>query len=149
MRNQPVDSSSDAPEAVVRRVHELYNALPTDAKERAGSEQLRELLDLFHDDVEMVREHLIFEGSRGKQAFSSDWGEWLDAWESHRNEIEELHTRGDRVLVLTRDHFVGRDGLETDWSLSAIYEVKDGKVARLQVFSEDRDAAWAAFQSAG
>jgi ketosteroid isomerase-like protein len=140
---------STDPEAVVRRVNELFNSLPTDAKERAGSEELRQLLDLFHDDVEMVRDQLIFEDTRGKEAFNAGWAEWLGAWQIHRSEIEELHTRGDRVLVLSRDHFVGRDGLETDWSLSAIYEIRDGKVARLQVFSEDRDAAWAAFNSAG
>jgi ketosteroid isomerase-like protein len=139
---------STDPEAIVRRVHELFNALPTDAEERAASEELRQLLDLFHDDVEMVRDQLVFEDSRGKEAFNAGWAEWLDAWERHSSEIEELHIRGDRVLVLSRDHFVGRDGLETDWSLSAIYDVRDGKVARLQTFSEDHDAAWAAFRAA-
>jgi ketosteroid isomerase-like protein len=139
-----VDVSSE-PEAVVRRVNELFNALPSDPQERAASESLRRLMELFDDNVEMVGDQFVFRGTRGRRAFSGSWGEWLDSWRSHRSEIEELHTRGDRVLVLSRDHFVARDGLETEWSLGAVYEVREGKVVRLQVFSEDHDAAWAAF----
>lgn len=86
-------------------------------------------------------------GDRTRGAERRARAEWFNAWQSHRSVIEEVHTRGDRVLLLTRDHFVASDGLETDWSLSSLRDVKDGKIVRMQIFGEDRKAAWKAFEA--
>jgi hypothetical protein len=106
--------SSD-PEAVVRQVVELYNALPSDPSERAEGDALRELLSLFDEEVEF---------------------------------IQLRDTRGDTVLVFSRDRLVGRGGVEVEQRGSSIYTVEDGMVVRMQAFGEDHDAARRAFEEA-
>jgi ketosteroid isomerase-like protein len=136
------------PEAVVRRLFELFNALPADPGERAQSEALRELLALFDPQVEFrqLRDQPDLRSLQGRDAFSESWGEWLNAWQSHRSEIGELHVRGDRVLVFSRDRLVGREAMQVDTRGSIIFTVEDGKIIRMQTFGEDHDAAWQAFE---
>jgi SnoaL-like domain len=91
------------PEAVVRRLVELFNSLPENPEQRARSETLRQLLDHFAESVEFIqlRAQPDLRDVRGREDFSAAWAEWLNAWESQRSEIEEIHTRDNRVLVFS------------------------------------------------
>jgi ketosteroid isomerase-like protein len=142
--------SGEDPAAVVRRMIDLYNALPSDAAQRAESEELRELLLLFDDGVEFVQDRTFVDlgDVSGRKPFSDVWGEWLDSWEEHRSEIERMEVGGERVLVFSRDHLRGRDGVAIDMRGTSLYTVRAGRITRMEVFGEDHDAAWGAFKAA-
>jgi len=54
--------------------------------------------------------------------------------------------RGDEVLVLGRNTFRGRDGIEVNVEGGAIYTLSDGRIARLRTFF-DADEARRAFEA--
>ena len=82
---------------------------------------------------------------QGREAFRESWADWLNTWRSQRSEIEEIHERGDRVLVFSRDRFEAREGLGIDWRGSSVFTIRNGKIVRMEAFGEDHDAARAAF----
>ena len=140
--------SSD-PEAVVRRMVELFNRLPDDDEERQASPIPGELARLFGEEIEFVQPPSQPDGGvfRGRAAFRDAWDEWLTLWQSHRSELADVHVRGNRVLAFSNDHFVARGGMELAWRGSAIYTVKAGLIVGFEAFGEDHDAAWAAFEA--
>jgi ketosteroid isomerase-like protein len=138
------------PETIVRRVIELYNRLPSDPEERAASPELRELLALLSDDIKFSGFRPVdMSTTDDKREFERSWAHWLGMWKSHQGEIDELHVEGNRVLIVSRDHFVARDDLAFDVRACSLYTVEEGRIVRIEVFGEDRDAAWAAFNAAG
>ena len=46
----------------------------------------------------------------------------------------------ERVLVLSIEHFRGRDGIEVAQPCGAIFTLRDGKVTRMQPFWERENA---------
>ncbi len=103
---------------------------------------------LFHPDCETVapgvpgteRVHVGIDGLR------TAWLAWLEPWLTYRTEIEHALDAGDRVLLLTRDY--GRQAgsvQEVKVDGSAVWTVKDGRVARAEFFTHRADA----FQAAG
>ena len=67
------------------------------------------------------------------------------AWEEHQSELEEVRALDrERVLVLSIEHFRGRDGIEVDQSGGAIFTLRDGKIVHLQSFWERASALEAA-----
>jgi ketosteroid isomerase-like protein len=72
--------------------------------------------------------------------------EFDSAWEEHRSETEEIRALDhERVLVLSIEHFRGRDGIEIRQPCGAIYTLREGKVIRMQSFWERETA----FRAAG
>jgi ketosteroid isomerase-like protein len=66
---------------------------------------------------------------------------WLDTWDEHRLEVEEVVEAGDDVVALV--HLVGRGKLsavEADVRFYAQFKTRDGKVAYIYDH-EDRSAA--------
>jgi ketosteroid isomerase-like protein len=49
-----------------------------------------------------------------------------------------------RILLLSIEHFRGRDGIEIDQPCGTIYTLRDGKVVRMQSFWERENALKAA-----
>ena len=68
-----------------------------------------------------------------------------ELWEEHRSEAEEIRVVDDeRVLLLSIEHFRGRDGLEIAQPSGSVYTFRDGKIVRLQAFWERKNALQAA-----
>jgi ketosteroid isomerase-like protein len=69
------------------------------------------------------------------------WLDWLEPWETYRVEHHEFVDFGDRVLVLVRD-YGRRRGMTAEIELhgSAIYTVRDGKLARAEYFAQRAEA---------
>lgn len=104
--------------------------------------------DLFHADCQTVapgvpgteRIHVGIDGLR------TAWLAWLEPWLTYRTEIKQALDAGDRVLLLTHDY--GRQAgsaQEVKVDGSAVWTVRDGKVARAEFFTHRADA----FQAAG
>jgi ketosteroid isomerase-like protein len=67
------------------------------------------------------------------------------AWSEHRSEIDELRPIDDeRVLLLSTEHFKGRDGLEVTQRAGTIFTVRGGKIVRMQPFWDQESALAAA-----
>ena len=86
-------------------------------------------------------EHRVYEGAEGAGAFLR---EWLDAWEEWELELEALHDAGDKVVALVRQHGTSKEGgIPVEMSFAQVYTLRDGKQARMEMYS-DRDEALAA-----
>ena len=90
--------------------------------------------------------HALGQGERrGIAGLREVWLDWMEPWESYHALSHEFIDLGDRVLVLVRD--VGRRrGMSDEIELngSAIYTVRDGKIARAEYFARREDAFAAA-----
>ena len=68
-----------------------------------------------------------------------------DAWEEHRSRPDEMREIDDeRVLLLSLEHFRGRDGIEIEQPCGTIFTIRDGKIGRMQCFWEQATALEAA-----
>jgi ketosteroid isomerase-like protein len=97
---------------------------------------LDEILDLVTDDFEWFA---AFTGGgplegpvyRGKGDLTRYLGQMAITWSELEFEIESLRDHGDRVLVLANVHAVGRgSGVRLEQQFAAVYEIRDGKIAR-------------------
>ena len=83
-------------------------------------------------------------GYRGHAGLRAGFGRFMGAWEELRVDLEEVTEVGERVVALT--HWVGRSrgtGLEVDQRVAQVYELHEGKVAKVRQF-RTRDEALAA-----
>jgi len=96
----------------------------------------------FADDFVCVFHALSEEPRPGLQGMRDYWLDWLAPWESYRAEITELRDAGDAVLVLSRD-FGRRPGMDKEVEMhgSAVWTVRNGKIARAEFFPTDRASA--------
>jgi uncharacterized protein len=61
---------------------------------------------------------------------------WLNGWEHWRAEADEFLEFGDHVVVLATYHGRGRgSGVELSQEGAHVYELRDGKVVRLEIFA--------------
>ena len=90
---------------VIRRLVEAYNS---------GGIGAATTLGLF-DDAAVFEEPPEQPGPRvaeGRDALSRTFSQFDEAWEEHRSDPEEIRViDGERVLLLSIDHFRGRDGI--------------------------------------
>jgi ketosteroid isomerase-like protein len=79
--------------------------------------------------------------TRGIEAAMWNRNAWLDTWDEHRLDLEEVVEEGDNVVALV--HITGRgtgSGVEVDVRFYAQFKVRNGKV--IYIFDhEDRAAA--------
>ena len=82
---------------------------------------------------------------RGPQGVVAALIEWIEPWDEHTVEAEEIEGAFDRVLAVI--HLTGRgagSGMEVDQRFFQVYEVSDGRIVRMVEFvtrSEALDAA--------
>jgi len=77
----------------------------------------------------------------GAEGYVANWLEWLSAFEHYAFETEEIIDAGARVLALT--HVVARTktgGIEITSPAAAVYFIRNGKIARIELHL-DRDVA--------
>jgi ketosteroid isomerase-like protein len=81
----------------------------------------------------------------GLDGFRDLWLDWLAPWATYRIEVEQATDLGDRVLLLIRDY--GRResrGEEVAMNGSAIWTIRDGKIARAEFYPLRSEALKAA-----
>ena len=73
---------------------------------------------------------------------------WLKGWDYWRAEADEFLEVGDHVVVLTTYHGRGREsGVEIEQLGAHVFQLRDGKVVRLEIFVS-RETAIASAQAA-
>jgi ketosteroid isomerase-like protein len=93
-------------------------------------------------------EYLVVDGPEpsrwgGLAGMAEGWRDWLRAWEDFRAEPERyIELDEERVLVLVHNSGRGRtSGLELEQrSVANLFELRDGKVARLVIYLEREHA---------
>ena len=69
------------------------------------------------------------------------FAQFEEAWEEHRSETEEIRVVDvERVLVLSIEHFRGRDGIEVSQPAGNVFTLRGGKIVRLQAFWDRANA---------
>jgi ketosteroid isomerase-like protein len=122
--------------AIVRRFVDAFNRLDVDA-----------LAGEYDPDVEL-HEWPAAPGARtyrGRDGVRAALDSWLEVWEWMRVEIEDLIETGDRVLVILFQRAKGRGSeIEVQTRTFNVYTFRDGKVSRIQLFTEREPALEAA-----
>ena len=116
---------------VVRR---LFDALDRQDWERA--------LGAFNPEVEWSPTEGTF---RGVEGVVTSLAEWLEPWEEHHIEAEEIVEAGDQVLAVI--HLTGRvegSGMEIDQRFFQVYAVRNGRIVRMVEFVTRAEALEAA-----
>jgi uncharacterized protein len=101
-------------------------------------------LALLDPEVEWSPVEGVFRGPEGVVASLI---EWLEPWEEHTVEAEEILETSDRVLAVI--HLTGRvagSGMEIDQRFFQVYDVRDGRIVRMVEFVARADALDAAAQ---
>ena len=126
--------------AVIREVFEAFNRDDFDAA-----------LSRVHEDVDWGHPPDmpdVSEAWRNRDQMSAGIARFMGAWEQLQIGLEVLDDAGDRVVVDTR--WVGRSrgtGIEVDQHFAQIYELRDGKIARVRQFRTRGEALAAAAES--
>jgi ketosteroid isomerase-like protein len=118
----------------VRRVY--------DAALRSDWNAMSELMDPdfeFRGTVGGLEEGRI---ARGVQEFMEVFEqEDLDAWDERRFEPDDFIDAGDRVVVLQREYRRGKaSGVELELETAVVFEVRGGRVVRIQGFMDPASA---------
>lgn len=101
------------------------------------------------DVVLIVADSFIDPGTfDGREAVGKWFGEWFSTFEpGYEFEIEELRMIGDRVFLDASHHGRGKgSGFEVSGRMGYLYEVRAGKIARLELFRSPAEALAAAGQ---
>ena len=121
---------------IVREGYERFAATGEFAADRATDDFVWDMSN-FHGWPEQQ----VYEGVDGAEAFLR---EWLGAWEDWDLEVEALHDAGDRVVALVRQRGKSKtSGMPVEMSFAQVFTLRDGKQARMDMYS-DRDEALAA-----
>jgi ketosteroid isomerase-like protein len=125
-------------EARAEVVREMYAAFHGD--DAAGS------LAHFHPDVEVdVSRRMDGTIGRGHEFLGRVIAEWLGAFEGWREEIEEVHGAGSKVLVVAVQRGRGKSsGIEVEQRYAVVYEVADGLITAMTIYLDLAEARRAA-----
>jgi ketosteroid isomerase-like protein len=102
--------------------------------------------DTLHPEIEWFPIEKERKPSKGVEACMWDRNQWLDTWDEHSFDVEEVIEGGDDVVALV--HLTGRgkaSGVEVDVRFYAQIKVRDGKV----VYIYDHEDRVAALEAAG
>ena len=124
----------------------------------------RALLDLYHDEVEAVEAPSLPYGRTqvsGRAAFARQFRDavdetWLGTWgplqptaAERRLDPRVVASRGDEVVVQYTTRAVAPDGERFESQVLGLYEVRDGKLARLRMHHFDTAAVLAFLERVG
>ncbi len=122
---------------IVRRAVREFNELGFDSI--ASSKLIDDDFE-FHEPPEQPAPRV----ARGREEVRRLAGEFDSAWAEHRSEPTEIRALdADRVLMLSIEHFTGRDGIALETPFAAIFTLRDGRIALWQAYW-DKDKALAA-----
>jgi ketosteroid isomerase-like protein len=103
--------------------------------------------DLVADDFEFHEppEQPAPRVAKGREEARKLGREFDAAWEGHQSEPREIRAiDADRVLLVSVEHFKGRDGIEVEAPFAGIFTLRGGKLARWQAFWDKQKALDAA-----
>ena len=83
-------------------------------------------------------EQQVYEGVEGTLSFL---GNWTAAWDDWELEVDALHDAGDRVVAVMRQR--GRSkatGMPVEMSFAMVWTLRDGKQARMEMYSDPGEA---------
>jgi ketosteroid isomerase-like protein len=68
-------------------------------------------------------------------------GEWADAWEEYSFDVLRMRDSGDSVLMTARQRGKGkRSGVPIDGEVTFAFTLRDGRIARVQMFGGEEEA---------
>ena len=77
----------------------------------------------------------------GHDGFLRSIHDWESAWETYSFDLEEFVDAGERVVAVLHTTAVGKtSGVELDRRDAQVFELRDGRVVRLDYFSTKADA---------
>ena len=78
----------------------------------------------------------------GRDAVGAWFGDWFRSFaRGYQFHIEELLAAGERVFMVARHHSRGRaSGVALDWSVAYSFVIREGKIARLELFADRPEA---------
>ena len=83
-------------------------------------------------------EEQVYAGVEGAEAFLREWTAAWDDWELH---VEALHEAGEKVVALLRQRGRSRtSGLPVDMYFAQVWTIRDGKQARMDMYSDPAEA---------
>jgi ketosteroid isomerase-like protein len=78
---------------------------------------------------------------RGVSEIRRDYEAVEETWDEHRVEPQQLIDAGDRVVLFHREYQRGRSsGVELMIELAAVFELKDGRIVRVQGYMDRAEA---------
>ena len=124
---------------------DLTELFQRDADPAAVEEALAELSTRLTDDF-VCAFHVLGQGERrGAAGLREIWLDWLEPWETYRAAGYELIDAGDLVLSLAHDVGRRRDMVEeVELRGTALWTVREGKIARVEFFARREDGFAAA-----
>lgn len=99
------------------------------------------------DDEVEITDHDIpdQQGYRGHEGLARWLEDWGSAWADYAVEPTEFIDAGEYVVVVLRMHATGRgSGLELDREDAIVYQLRTGKIARMDYYNDKRQAFTAA-----
>jgi ketosteroid isomerase-like protein len=96
-------------------------------------------------DPQVVLNPIDEEASSGFDAMRADMERWASAFDELKVTVEEIIDAGDQVVVVAHHQGRGRQsGVEVDTRFYEVYTLREGKVARVDEYSEREEALEAA-----
>ena len=121
---------------LTRTIFESFNRHGWDGMWRFADEEA-----VFHEPPEQPGA-TVFEGlDAAREGIERSWRE---NWVEQRSDVERCEDLGDRVLVLTVEHLIGRNGIEVTQPCGHILTFRAGKVVRYEGFWDQQNALRAA-----
>jgi ketosteroid isomerase-like protein len=82
---------------------------------------------------------------RGRDGVRRSFEKWVGAWEDYRLDVEELIDVGDHVFARCSQRVRGRtSGIDVEQRLFSVWTLLDGKVVRMRMYYDEREALEAA-----
>ena len=95
-------------------------------------------LPVFAPDVEVVT---ALERFHGRAGVVTEAERWEEIWSDYRFEVEDLIEAGDKVVLLYRQVGIAKgSGIEVEERAAWIYTLREGEIARVEMF-QDRETA--------
>jgi ketosteroid isomerase-like protein len=97
---------------------------------------------LVHEDVVSARPGVPGgKAYAGLEGFRQMWLDWLMPWAEYHTAIEEAIDCGDRILLLQRSRGrIAGSTAEVQLAPGVVWTVRDGKIARFDVYADRADA---------
>jgi ketosteroid isomerase-like protein len=95
-------------------------------------------------EMDMMRAVGPDHGTFSRDEMMGFWTDFAENWESVHIEPLEFIEIGDQVIVPWKTHGVGRSGIEVHANVTWTFTLRDGKIARIELFQERDDALAAA-----
>ena len=117
---------------LVREAFERFSTTGEFAADRATEDFVWDMSN-FHG----WPEQRIYEGAEGVGTFLAGW---VGAWAEWNLELEELHDAGDSVVAFMYQRGTSNEGVPVEMSFAQVWTIRDGKQARMEMYSDRREA---------